>query len=50
MDLMMDCIIQIIKSKVRSIKSEWQSMFMVFTIAEYNGMVSISNVVFENVE
>lgn len=39
-----------IKSKVGSIKSGWRSVFMVFTTAAYDDVVSISDVAFENVE
>ncbi|XP_073390141.1 brefeldin A-inhibited guanine nucleotide-exchange protein 5-like [Physcomitrium patens] len=48
--LIVDFIVQMIKSKVGSIKSGWRSVFMVFTIAAYDGVVSISDVAFENVE
>uniref|UniRef100_A0A7I4C777 SEC7 domain-containing protein n=1 Tax=Physcomitrium patens TaxID=3218 RepID=A0A7I4C777_PHYPA len=48
--LIVDCIVQMIKSKVGSIKSGWRSVFMVFTTAAYDGVVSISDVAFENVE
>lgn len=39
-----------IKSKVGSIKSGWRSVFMIFTTAAYDDVVSISDVAFENVE
>jgi guanine nucleotide-exchange factor len=48
--LIVDCIVQMIKSKVGSIKSGWRSVFMIFTTAAYDDVVSISDVAFENVE
>ncbi|KAG0608013.1 hypothetical protein M758_8G071400 [Ceratodon purpureus] len=48
--LIVDCIVQMIKSKVGSIKSGWRSVFMIFTTAAYDNVGSISDVAFENVE
>nr|PNR58298.1 hypothetical protein PHYPA_005293 [Physcomitrium patens] len=48
--LIVGYIIQMIKSKVESIKSGWRSVLMVFTTAAYDGVVSVSVVAFENVE
>ncbi|KAG0557352.1 hypothetical protein KC19_11G122800 [Ceratodon purpureus] len=48
--LIVDCIVQMIKSKVGSIKSGWRSVFMILTTAAYDDVVSISDVAFENVE
>ncbi|EFJ20775.1 hypothetical protein SELMODRAFT_108099 [Selaginella moellendorffii] len=48
--LIVDCIVQIIKSKVGSIKSGWKSVFMVFTTAAYDDTEAIADLAFENVE
>ncbi|KAH9575107.1 hypothetical protein CY35_01G094700 [Sphagnum magellanicum] len=48
--LIVDCIIQMIKSKVGSIKSGWKSVFMVFTTAAFDDDHHISVIAFENVE
>ncbi|KAL2613840.1 hypothetical protein R1flu_025532 [Riccia fluitans] len=48
--LIVDCIVQMIKSKVGSIKSGWKSVFMVFTTAAYDDTESIADIAFENVE
>ncbi|GAB2273813.1 Brefeldin A-inhibited guanine nucleotide-exchange protein 5 [Dionaea muscipula] len=48
--LIVDCIIQMIKSKVGSIKSGWRSVFMIFTAAADDESESIVESAFENVE
>ncbi|XP_021597943.1 brefeldin A-inhibited guanine nucleotide-exchange protein 5 isoform X2 [Manihot esculenta] len=48
--LIVDCIVQIIKSKVGSIKSGWHSVFMIFTAAADDELESIVESAFENVE
>ncbi|MBA0744872.1 hypothetical protein Gogos_007475 [Gossypium gossypioides] len=48
--LIVDCIVQLIKSKVASIKSGWQSVFMIFTAAADDDLESIIEKAFENVE
>uniref|UniRef100_A0A2P2KPC1 Brefeldin A-inhibited guanine nucleotide-exchange protein 5 n=4 Tax=Rhizophora mucronata TaxID=61149 RepID=A0A2P2KPC1_RHIMU len=48
--LIVDCIVQMIKSKVASIKSGWRSVFMIFTAAADDDMESIVESAFENVE
>ncbi|XVE53803.1 hypothetical protein DITRI_Ditri03aG0031500 [Diplodiscus trichospermus] len=48
--LIVDCIVQMIKSKAGSIKSGWQSVFMIFTVAADDGLDSIVESAFENVE
>nr|XP_043611760.1 brefeldin A-inhibited guanine nucleotide-exchange protein 5-like [Erigeron canadensis] len=48
--LIVDCIVQMIKSKVGSIKSGWRSVFMVFTAAANDESESIVESAFENVE
>ncbi|KAL6010442.1 Brefeldin A-inhibited guanine nucleotide-exchange protein 5 [Asimina triloba] len=48
--LIVDCIVQMIKSKVGSIKSGWRSVFMIFTAAADDGLESIVESAFENVE
>ncbi|KAG6547191.1 hypothetical protein Mapa_011443 [Marchantia paleacea] len=48
--LIVDCIVQMIKSKVGSIKSGWRSVFMVFTTAAHDDTESIADIAFENVE
>ncbi|PPD77214.1 hypothetical protein GOBAR_DD25849 [Gossypium barbadense] len=48
--LIVDCIVQMIKSKVGSIKSGWRSVFMIFTAAADDDMESIVESAFENVE
>ncbi|KAJ9558540.1 hypothetical protein OSB04_013154 [Centaurea solstitialis] len=48
--LIVDCIVQMIKSKVGSIKSGWRSVFMVFTSAANDELESIVENAFENVE
>ncbi|KAK9058254.1 hypothetical protein SSX86_023094 [Deinandra increscens subsp. villosa] len=48
--LIVDCIVQMIKSKVGSIKSGWRSVFMVFTAAAGDELESIVENAFENVE
>ncbi|XP_038710906.1 brefeldin A-inhibited guanine nucleotide-exchange protein 5-like isoform X2 [Tripterygium wilfordii] len=48
--LIVDCIVQMIKSKVRSIKSGWRSVFMIFTAAADDDFESIVESAFENVE
>ncbi|KAL9687797.1 hypothetical protein QQ045_032204 [Rhodiola kirilowii] len=48
--LLVDCIVQMIKSKVGSIKSGWRSVFMIFTAAADDEMESIVEYAFENVE
>nr|KAJ0219893.1 hypothetical protein LSAT_V11C200069110 [Lactuca sativa] len=46
----MDCIVQMIKSKVGSIKSGWRSVFMIFTAAANDDLEPIVESAFENVE
>ncbi|XP_019198456.1 PREDICTED: brefeldin A-inhibited guanine nucleotide-exchange protein 5 [Ipomoea nil] len=48
--LIVDCIVQMIKSKVGSIKSGWRSVFMIFTAAADDESVQIVENAFENVE
>ncbi|XP_020257824.1 brefeldin A-inhibited guanine nucleotide-exchange protein 5 isoform X3 [Asparagus officinalis] len=48
--LIVDCIVQMIKSKVGSIKSGWRSVFMIFTAAANDELESIVDSAFENVE
>ncbi|KAG6492868.1 hypothetical protein ZIOFF_047836 [Zingiber officinale] len=48
--LIVDCIVQMIKSKVGSIKSGWRSVFMIFTAAADDELESIVDSAFENVE
>ncbi|KAL2937664.1 Brefeldin A-inhibited guanine nucleotide-exchange protein 5 [Bienertia sinuspersici] len=48
--LIVDCIVQMIKSKVGSIKSGWRSVFMVFTAAADDESEPIVESAFENVE
>lgn len=48
--LIVDCIVQMIKSKIASIKSGWRSVFMVFTTAASDDSEAIADVAFENVE
>ncbi|GAB2263622.1 hypothetical protein Droror1_Dr00025756 [Drosera rotundifolia] len=48
--LIVDCIIQMIKSKAGSIKSGWRSVFMIFTAAADDESESIVESAFENVE
>ncbi|KAL8153523.1 hypothetical protein V2J09_011283 [Rumex salicifolius] len=48
--LIVDCIVQMIKSKVGSIKSGWRSVFMIFTAAADDESESIVESAFENVE
>ncbi|KAG4144466.1 hypothetical protein ERO13_D05G038800v2 [Gossypium hirsutum] len=48
--LIVDCIVQLIKSKVAGIKSGWQSVFMIFTAAADDDLESIIEKAFENVE
>ncbi|KAL6501089.1 Brefeldin A-inhibited guanine nucleotide-exchange protein 5 [Orobanche hederae] len=48
--LIVDCIVQMIKSKVGSIKSGWRSVFMIFTAAAYDDSEPIVESAFENVE
>eukprot|EP00252_Welwitschia_mirabilis_P011838 TRINITY_DN26310_c0_g2_i1.p1 TRINITY_DN26310_c0_g2~~TRINITY_DN26310_c0_g2_i1.p1 ORF type:complete len:801 (-),score=163.59 TRINITY_DN26310_c0_g2_i1:122-2362(-) len=48
--LIVDCIVQMIKSKVGSIKSGWRSVFMIFTAAADDADESIAERAFENVE
>ncbi|PIA33204.1 hypothetical protein AQUCO_04200152v1 [Aquilegia coerulea] len=48
--LIVDCIIQMIKSKVGNIKSGWRSVFMIFTAAADDELESIVESAFENVE
>ncbi|GLJ11220.1 hypothetical protein SUGI_0147450 [Cryptomeria japonica] len=48
--LIVDCIVQMIKSKVGSIKSGWRSVFMIFTAAADDESESIAESAFENVE
>ncbi|KAG4190196.1 hypothetical protein ERO13_A07G018300v2 [Gossypium hirsutum] len=48
--LIVDCIVQMIKSKVGSIKSGWRSVFMIFTAAADDDMEPIVESAFENVE
>ncbi|KAF5204476.1 Brefeldin a-inhibited guanine nucleotide-exchange protein [Thalictrum thalictroides] len=48
--LIVDCIIQMIKSKVGNIKSGWRSVFMIFTAAADDEWESIVESAFENVE
>ncbi|EPS69435.1 hypothetical protein M569_05331, partial [Genlisea aurea] len=48
--LIVDCIIQMIKSKVGSIKSGWRSVFMIFTAAADDDLEPIVESAFENVE
>ncbi|XP_019057827.1 PREDICTED: brefeldin A-inhibited guanine nucleotide-exchange protein 5 isoform X1 [Tarenaya hassleriana] len=48
--LIVDCIVQMIKSKVGSIKSGWRSVFMIFTAAADDEDESIVEKSFENVE
>nr|XP_043623310.1 brefeldin A-inhibited guanine nucleotide-exchange protein 5-like [Erigeron canadensis] len=48
--LIVDCIVQMIKSKVGSIKSGWRSVFMIFTAAADDNLEPIVESAFENVE
>ncbi|CAJ2650059.1 brefeldin A-inhibited guanine nucleotide-exchange protein 5 isoform X3 [Trifolium pratense] len=48
--LIVDCIVQMIKSKVGNIKSGWHSVFMIFTAAADDELESIVESAFENVE
>ncbi|GKV00013.1 hypothetical protein SLEP1_g12776 [Rubroshorea leprosula] len=48
--LIVDCIVQMIKSKVGNIKSGWRSVFMIFTAAADDDLESIVESAFENVE
>ncbi|KAL4180654.1 hypothetical protein AMTRI_Chr12g233700 [Amborella trichopoda] len=48
--LIVDCIVQMIKSKVGSIKSGWRSVFMIFTAAADDEIEPIVESAFENVE
>lgn len=48
--LIVDCIVQMIKSKVGSIKSGWRSVFMVFKAAASDDTESIAEIAFENME
>ncbi|KAL7194094.1 hypothetical protein ACSBR2_025688 [Camellia fascicularis] len=48
--LIVDCIVQMIKSKVGSIKSGWRSVFMIFTAAADDELEPIVESAFENVE
>ncbi|KAF7836855.1 brefeldin A-inhibited guanine nucleotide-exchange protein 5 [Senna tora] len=48
--LIVDCIVQMIKSKVVRIKSGWRSVFMVFAAAADDELESIVESAFENVE
>lgn len=48
--LIVDCIVQMIKSKVGSIKSGWRSVFMIFTAAADDDVELIVESAFENVE
>ncbi|PKA52423.1 Brefeldin A-inhibited guanine nucleotide-exchange protein 5 [Apostasia shenzhenica] len=48
--LIVDCIVQMISSKVSRIKSGWRSVFMIFTAAADDELESIVEKAFENVE
>ncbi|KAJ7522924.1 hypothetical protein O6H91_18G031300 [Diphasiastrum complanatum] len=48
--LIVDCVVQMVKSKVGNIKSGWKSVFMVFTAAAYDESEHIADTAFENVE
>ena len=48
--LIVDCIVQLIRSKVGSIKSGWRSVFMIFTAAADDDLEGIVESAFENVE
>lgn len=48
--LIVDCIVQMVKSKVGSIKSGWRSVFMIFTAAADDESEPIVESAFENVE
>ncbi|OIW00195.1 hypothetical protein TanjilG_29185 [Lupinus angustifolius] len=48
--LIVDCIVQMIKSKVGNIKSGWRSVFMIFTAAADDELETIVESAFENVE
>ncbi|KAF3320985.1 brefeldin A-inhibited guanine nucleotide-exchange protein 5 isoform X2 [Carex littledalei] len=48
--LIVDCIVQLIRSKVGSIKSGWKSVFMIFTAAADDNQEGIVESAFENVE
>ncbi|KAL9165509.1 hypothetical protein ABFS82_06G175400 [Erythranthe guttata] len=48
--LIVDCIVQMIKSKVGSIKSGWRSVFMIFTAAADDDLELTVESAFENVE
>ncbi|KAL8532969.1 hypothetical protein ACS0TY_009290 [Phlomoides rotata] len=48
--LIVDCIVQMIKSKVGNIKSGWRSVFMIFTAAADDDSEPIVESAFENVE
>ncbi|KAG8380375.1 hypothetical protein BUALT_Bualt06G0008900 [Buddleja alternifolia] len=48
--LIVDGAVQMIKSKVGNIKSGWRSVFMIFTAAADDDLVSIVEKAFENVE
>ncbi|KAL6545251.1 Brefeldin A-inhibited guanine nucleotide-exchange protein 5 [Orobanche gracilis] len=46
----LDCIVQMIKSKAGKIKSGWRSVFTIFTIAAEDDLEAIVESAFENVE
>ncbi|XVF88983.1 hypothetical protein PTKIN_Ptkin19aG0095100 [Pterospermum kingtungense] len=48
--LIVDCTVQMIKSKVARIRSGWQSVFMIFAAAADDDMESIVESAFENME
>ncbi|XP_022935314.1 brefeldin A-inhibited guanine nucleotide-exchange protein 5-like isoform X2 [Cucurbita moschata] len=48
--LIVDCIVQMIKSKVGNIKSGWRSVFMIFTASADDESETIVESAFENVE
>ncbi|CAH1415616.1 unnamed protein product [Lactuca virosa] len=48
--LIVDCVVQMIKSKVESIIFGWRSVFMIFTTASDDDLEPIVKSAFENVE
>ncbi|KAL6565292.1 hypothetical protein OROGR_002243 [Orobanche gracilis] len=46
----LDCVVQMIKSKAGKIKSGWRSVFMIFTTAAEDDLEAIVESAFENVE
>eukprot|EP00249_Psilotum_nudum_P022213 c28418_g2_i1 orf=106-4416(+) len=48
--LIVDCVVQMIRSKVGSIKSGWRTVFMIFKAAACDTTESIVEIAFENME